>query len=372
MAPVAYSGVPVRTFEGEQSVKLTVKPISSRESGPVFLLISLESMAAEEYPAAPAEEVDLGAASREQLTALEAELRYTKENLQATVEEMETSNEELQATNEELVASNEELQSTNEELHSVNEELYTVNAEYQRKIYELTELNDDMDNLFRSIDVGTVFLDQELRIRKFNPRIAATFHILPQDVGRPIDSFSHNLDVEDLLGIVKRVLSTEKPFEQKVRDREGNWLLMRILPYRAKSRVEGVVLSLIDIALLRETEKQLGLMSKVFMDSADPIIIEDLSGRIIALNAEAERVYGWNRSELMGKDVETVIPPEERERSTDLRQRCRRGEGIRSRECLRLAKSGRLLPMLLTLSLLSDESGEPMAIASIACHGAQP
>ena len=72
---------------------------------------------------------------------------HTKENLQATIEELETSNEELQAANEELLASNEELQSTNEELQSVNEELYTVNAEYQRKIAELTELTNDMDNL---------------------------------------------------------------------------------------------------------------------------------------------------------------------------------------------------------------------------------
>ena len=63
----------------------------------------------------------------------------------------------MQATNEELVASNEELQSTNEELHSVNEELYTVNAEYQRKIAELTELTDDMDNLLRSTEWARSF-----------------------------------------------------------------------------------------------------------------------------------------------------------------------------------------------------------------------
>ena len=92
--------------------------------------------------------------------------------------------EELQATNEELVASNEELQSTNEELHSVNEELYTVNAEHQRKISQLTQLTNDMDNLLQSIDVGTIFLDRDLCIRKFTPRITDVFHILPQDIGR--------------------------------------------------------------------------------------------------------------------------------------------------------------------------------------------
>ena len=116
-------------------------------------------------------EIDLDQVSREQLAALEAELRHTKENLQAAIEELETRNEELQASNEELLASNEELQSTNEELQSVNEELYTVNAEYQRKITELTELTNDMDNLLASTEVGTIFLDGQLRIRKFTPQV---------------------------------------------------------------------------------------------------------------------------------------------------------------------------------------------------------
>jgi two-component system, chemotaxis family, CheB/CheR fusion protein len=128
-------------------------------------------------------QIDLDQVSQQQLAALEAELGTTKESLQAAIEQLEASNEELQASNEELQASNEELQSTNEELQSVNEELYTVNAEYQRKIAELTELTNDMDNLLASTDVGTIFLDGQLRIRKFTPQVTDTFGLLPQDVG---------------------------------------------------------------------------------------------------------------------------------------------------------------------------------------------
>src|SRR6185369_6308620 len=105
-----------------------------------------------------------------------------KQNLQAAIEKLEASNEELQASNEELQASNEELQSTNEELQSVNEELYTVNAEYQRKIGELTELANDMDNLLSSTEVGSIFLDAQLRITKFTPQIADSFQLLPRDI----------------------------------------------------------------------------------------------------------------------------------------------------------------------------------------------
>ncbi len=125
---------------------------------------------------------------------------YTKEHLQAAIQEHETANEELQATNEELVAANEELQSTNEELHSVNEEMYTVNAEYQKKNVELQELNDDIEHLLNGTDVATMFLDRQLCIRKFTPRIAETFRVIPQDVGRPLRTFAHDLAHPDADG----------------------------------------------------------------------------------------------------------------------------------------------------------------------------
>ena len=140
---------------------------------------------------------------------VQAELVATKENLQAAIEELQTSNEELQAANEELLASNEELQSTNEELQSVNEELYTVNAEYQRKIGELTALTNDMDNLLSSTDVGTIFLDKDLEIRRFTPQIAETFSLVPHDIGRPIATFAHTMDypqlIDDLQGVPRQL-----------------------------------------------------------------------------------------------------------------------------------------------------------------------
>ncbi|MCU7866850.1 MAG: PAS domain-containing protein, partial [Candidatus Thiodiazotropha sp. (ex Lucinoma borealis)] len=109
---------------------------------------------------------------------LENELQYTKENLQTTIEELETSNEELKSTNEELQSTNEELQSTNEEmetskeeLQSLNEESATVNAELQSRIDELSQTNDDMKNLLDSTEIATLFLDVDLCIRRFTPKV---------------------------------------------------------------------------------------------------------------------------------------------------------------------------------------------------------
>jgi two-component system CheB/CheR fusion protein len=117
---------------------------------------------------------------------------------------------------------------------------------------------------------------------------------------------------------------------------------------------------------LRETQRELNLMSKVFMDGTDPIIIEDFSGRVMYVNEEAVRVYGWSREELVGNSIELLFPEGERRRAEELRDRCRNAESVRNVETLRRTKAGHLQPVLLTLSLLTDESGQPVAIASIA------
>jgi two-component system, chemotaxis family, CheB/CheR fusion protein len=138
------------------------------------------------------EKVTLNSKTAEYIRELEEDLKKTKEELQTSLEEIETSNEELQAANEELLASNEELQSTNEELQSVNEEINTVNAENVQKMDDLANLNADMNNLLESIDIGTIFLDNSLRIRKFTPAIKKHFSLISTDIGRPIENFTTN------------------------------------------------------------------------------------------------------------------------------------------------------------------------------------
>jgi chemotaxis methyl-accepting protein methylase/signal transduction histidine kinase/chemotaxis response regulator CheB len=253
--PITYRGLRVNLPGGERMINLTVKPVTSARSNVMHALVVLEDQGGAPAPLSVTE-VNLDRASREQYHMMESELRFTKENLQATIEELETSNEELQATNEELVASNEELQSTNEELHSVNEELYTVNAEYQKKISELTQVTSDMDNLLESTQVHTLFLDRNLCIRKFTPLIAETFHLVPQDIGRRIDSFTHNIDFPALSEELAKVMSNAQAMEQQVRDHHGNWFLLRILPYQGKDGIDGCVLTLIDINRLKRAEQQ--------------------------------------------------------------------------------------------------------------------
>ena len=215
------------------------------------------------FPASGFADFDTGYAIQAQMANLELELQSTKENLQATVEELQASNEELQATNEELLASNEELQSTNEELHSVNEELYTVNAEFEKKNRELQQLNQDHDNLLGSLEVGVVFLDAQMRIRKFNAASAHAFKLLPQDVGRPLDHIAYHLaDQARLLHDIQQVLQTGEPRELEAQTNDGRWLLKRVTPFQTEmKRVDGVVLTFTDISNIKAAEQRIAALN---------------------------------------------------------------------------------------------------------------
>ena len=267
--PIQFASMEAEVDGEKEYVELFFQPIEDSRTGILSCLIQLSRK--EVRSEKIVESIEMLPA--EQVASLESELSIVKQSLQATIQELETSNEELQSTNEEMLSSNEELQSTNEELQSVNEELYTVNAEHQAKITELSELTRDMDNLLASTEVHTIFLDSELKIRKFTPRVAETFRLLPHDIGRQIDHFQHSIECQDLVKKLANVVSTGEPFEEEVCDHQGNWYLMRLLPYQTMAPTQfqeslggkpgqgqetnGALLTLINVSRLRETSMAL-------------------------------------------------------------------------------------------------------------------
>ena len=123
---------------------------------------------------------------------LEEELQRTRERLRGTIEEHELSVEELKASNEELQAMNEELRSTSEEfetgkeeLQSVNEELTTVNQELKETVDEVGRANTDLRNLISSTDIATIFLDRDLRVKRYTPRTRRFSTLLTPMSGGP-------------------------------------------------------------------------------------------------------------------------------------------------------------------------------------------
>jgi two-component system, chemotaxis family, CheB/CheR fusion protein len=95
-----------------------------------------------------------------------------------------------------------------------------------------------MDNLLASTEVGAVFLDRQLKIRKFTPQIAETFSLVAHDIGRPIDAFANNLDYPELRQDLAGVLENGQAIERELRDVRGKGFFLCVLPYRVKGTVD--------------------------------------------------------------------------------------------------------------------------------------
>ena len=257
--PVLYTGIRLHPHqEDSRQVSLKVTYQESNKLAGDFLVVNIEDDIKPQLPRT-GEPFKIDNEASQRISQLEFELNQTRENLQAVIEELETTNEEQQATNEELIASNEELQSTNEELHSVNEELHTVNTEYQSKIQQLVELNNDIDNLLQSTDIGVIFLDIELKIRKFTSAASRAVSLVNSDVGRPLTHLAHNMDVSNLIELLTEAIATQKAIEREVMLKDSQEsLLMRINPYRTENDVlDGVVLTFVNISDITEVQEQL-------------------------------------------------------------------------------------------------------------------
>ncbi|MFP4349252.1 MAG: chemotaxis protein CheB [Desulfococcaceae bacterium] len=321
---VTHNRIKLRREDGIRRIHLQILPLPDRKGQPPLAAVFLQEVESEVVEQNPADDLDmdLGEEARRRIQDLEAELQYANENLQATVEELETANEELQAANEELLASNEELQSTNEELQSTNEELHTVNTMYQNKIGELTELNNDVENLLTHSLIGKLLLDEDLKIRKFSPEVAKIFRIIDKDIGRPLRHLTHRLVDVDPVETIRQAETRKKPLEIEVRTQAGRWYLMRVLPYQiGPEAFSGVVVTFIDITELKHTQEILeqsrrisddiirhmpaGMFQYLLTESGD-LVLE--SG-----NPEAERITGLSAEDWVGRSFREIWPNADRD-----------------------------------------------------------
>jgi two-component system CheB/CheR fusion protein len=296
----------------------------------------------------------------ELIRELKQELQFTQQHLRTSSEEYEGANEELRAANEELLSINEEYRSTaeeletsKEELQSINEELQTVNSELKAKLESVSRAHNDILNLMVATDVGILFLDTQLSIKRFTPRVAELFNIAPGDEGRSITDFTHSLDYADLRKDAQVVLRDLSSSEREVRSTRGDWYLMRLRPYRTlENTIDGVVLTFVDITERRRAEDALrdseALIRAVMDGAADAIVAIDQAGVIRWLNKATTKFFGYSAEELSGANVRMLMPEPYQSHHNDyienyLRTREAKIVGI-GREVQARRKDGALFP----------------------------
>lgn len=273
-------------FDGEaRLIVMHVQPDVEAEQ-PAHTLVVFDELAAAADERANI--ADQHVEGDDQLATMEVELAQTRERLESMLEEYESSQEEMRASNEELQSMNEELRSTleeletnKEELQSMNEELQTVNQENRHKVDELAQLTSDLQNLLTATDIATLFLDRDLRILRFTPKVSELFSVRATDRGRPLSDLSHRLGDKGINEDASNVLKTLVPVEREISDEENRWYLVRLLPYRSQEdRIQGVVITFIEITQRKNIENRLRQSEHKYRQLAKDL--EDEKGRLRA------------------------------------------------------------------------------------------
>jgi len=268
--------IPVRFNGSPKGVVLHVRPIRHDDGLRAAMIIFLEGGHVEPPSAdvtLSSEQSAVVAQLREELHATRTVLRTTREQYEAATEELRAANEELQSINEEYRSTAEELETSKEELQSINEELQTLNNELKLKLELVSRAHNDLQNLMSATDVSTMFLDSNLRIERFTPRMAELFNIVAGDEGRPVTDFTHRLEYQDLVADAQRVLADLIPIERTVRTTKGRWFMIRLRPYRTlDDKIEGVVATFVDVTERREAEEA--------WEARHSMLLDELSHRV--------------------------------------------------------------------------------------------
>ncbi len=256
-----------------------------------------------------------------ELALTRKQLRKTEAEFDTTEQELKSSNEELLSMNEELQSSNEELETSREELQSINEELETINAELSENNRQLIEANSDLQNLFESTEIATVFLDQNLCVRRYTPTSRRLFSIQDRDLGRPINDLAWKVDYDELEEDAAEVGRTLQPIEREVMiDKTNETFMMRIKPYRRiDDRIDGCVVTFFDITARKRFERQIAQNADVLarqyaeleqLYDTTPVGLNllDQDLRYIRINERLAEINGFLVEDHIGKTQEEMLP----------------------------------------------------------------
>lgn len=281
---IVHENLSVQTEKGKQRVMITVQPMMrlGEDSG-LFIVVFHDvglPMGISENPDKPVDLNDVliarGSMDRQaevMVEQLELELATTRDDLEKMMQQMDTANEELKSSNEELLSMNEELQSANEELETSKEEILASSEAVGR-------VNADLENLLRSTRIATIFLDDDLCIRRFTPASTDIYGLIATDTGRPLTQIVPNVEFMPPLPLPQSLVDDE-PVEDTVTANDGQTYIRRVLPYQDEDgNTSGMVVTFTDVTPLKETQEMFQLLVEassqiVWITNPEGFVTED-------------------------------------------------------------------------------------------------
>ena len=279
--------------------------------------------------------------------------------------ELRASNEELRAINKELRSAGKELETGKEELQWANEDLVTVNRDLKSDVADLGRANSDLQNLMVATDIGTIFLDRQLSVKGFTPRVQDVFNLIPADIGRPLSDITHKLKYDELAEDAAKVLRNLGNIEHEVQNSAGAWFLARIGPYRTlEGKIDGVVMTFVDITRRKLSEEKLWWQAAMVASSHDAIISCSRLWKVVSWNDAAERLFGYKEAEVISRDIKFLSPPNNEAELNEIRSAIARGEG-KTLETVRVKKNGEPVNVSITFSLVKDGTGKAIGATEV-------
>ena len=146
-----------------------------------------------------------------------------------------------------------------------------------------------MQNLMDSTQIATLFLDSDLRVTRFTPRVTELFRLRAIDVGRPITEIASLLSYATMTDDVKAVLDGQEIIEREIQPiASAATFLMQIRPYRKPGNTAaGVVITFVDISTSKRLEETLRILNRTLEHSVAEQTAElEAAGRALTEQAE--------------------------------------------------------------------------------------
>jgi two-component system CheB/CheR fusion protein len=170
-------------------------------------------------------------------------------------------------------------------------------------------------------DVATVFLDENLKIRKFTPQLSKLFHIIGGDVGRPFVHLAHRLEDVDPIEVVAKVIRSGSKVAKQVRTKDGDTYFMQVMPYKVDSgSPSGILITFFDIAPLKSVERDLREATTVLTKTQELARIGtwrlDLESNKLTWSKGTYDIFGLaeDKGPATYQDFMALVHPEDRER----------------------------------------------------------